>query len=564
MAQLDPSFYSDWGIEPPAKTAEPPTRALDLKAFEKEWLTEPPPAPVKYDTNNWTSTVNAATGNMIEGVPIAGPYLHSGLLKLGARIRSGLHGTKYEDELKTVKDYTDQSTAAHGVASTIGGLTGAIGPLVAAGGIPAVAQGLGMVGGLGARTGLGLVSNAAIGGADSAVRSGGDVGEAAKGAAIGGAFGGVAPVAGQAIGGGLNWLLRPARDINTQRLLGIAAQEGIPIGAAQTSTSPFVKKVSQIAGQFPGSGAHTFQGEQASGFTRAVARSFGENTDNITPQVMQTAQRRIGDTMNTIMGRTNMVADVPLHQEFMTIGRNASSTLTQDELRPIAHQMNQIAERFANTGRLTGEQYHAMTRADSPLTLMQKNGSANQRHFASQIRESLDDLMERSATPRDARAFREARLQYKNMMTVAPLVVKGTPGEISPLALNQAVNRSFTNRAFRGAASLGDLSEVGQRFFRLPPDSGTPLGSLVADQLMKHGNALAVGGLAAATGGGYLAGYQPEDVLKGVGGLAAAGLLARGATSVLNRPQSVNQLLGMAPYISPYATGVVRNQTAPQ
>lgn len=557
---------ADWGIgdlPPPADAGDGKTRALDTKQFAKDWLSEEPAKEPRYNTNDWTSTLNAATGGAIEGVPIIGPYIASGAEKAAAYARSKLHGTKYEDELKAVQAYRRQSTEAHPIASVSGELTGSIAPLVALGGIPAVSSALGMTGGLGARTGLGLLSNAAIGGADAAVRSGGDLEQAATGAGIGGAIGGVAPVAGKALGSALNYALRPSQDAITRRLLGIASAEGIPIGTAQTSTSPFVHKLSQIAGQFPGSGQNAFLGEQHSAFTRAVARTFGEDTDNLTPKVMQAAQKRIGGEMEKIMTRTNMRVDQPFHDEMINIGRNMHATLTNDEIRPIAHQMKEIATRFSNGGELTGKQYKAMTANDAPLTLMQKNGSANQRHAANQIREALDDLMERSATQADADAYRTARWQYKNMMTVAPLVVKGGMGEVTPLSLQTAVNKSFSNRAFQGAGSLGDLSDVGQRFFKQPRDSGTPLGSLVVDQMMRHGNALAAAGLAAATGGGYLAGYDPSDIAKGVGGLAAAGLLARGTTSLLNQPQNLNRLISIAPYATPYATGVARNQLAP-
>lgn len=559
----DKAMLSKWGIDnlpPPPDEIDPNTRSVDTKAFAQKWLADEPKVAQKFNTDTWTSAINAGSGGIIDSIPIVGPYIASGAEKAAAYTRSKLHGTPYEAELKAVQDYRKQSTEAHPVTATTGELTGAIAPFVALGGIPAVSSALGMTGNLGMRTLLGGGSNALISGADSAVRSGGDLGQTATGAGIGGAVGALVPGAGRAIGLGANWAMRPAHDALTNRLLDVAAEHGIPIGAAQTSTSPFVRKLSQIAGQFPGSGQNTFQGEQVQRFTRAIARSFGEDADSLTPQVMQNARRRLGREFDHVAENTTIRVDEPFHQAMTNIAHEARSVLPEGELRPLANQMNNIAQLIDHEGNLSGAAYQNLTKKGAPLDRAIHSQDPNVRHYASLIRETVDDAMQRSATPENAQRLQEARRQYKNMMTVAPLVVRGTPGEVTPLSLQSKVNQSFSNRAFSGGGQLGELSDLGQRFFRNPADSGTPMGSLVVDQMMRHGNALAAAGLAAATGGGYLAGYDPADIAKGVGGLAAAGLLARGTTSVLNRPQALDRLISRAPYVTPYATGAAINR----
>lgn len=559
----DPANLSRWGVSdlplPPEDTGG--VRSVDTNTFASKWLTDNGEQP-KFDTNNWTSTINAGTGGIIEGIPIVGPYIASGAEKSAAFARSKIYGTPYEEELKAVQQYRKQSTDAHRVASVAGELTGGIAPFIALGGIPAVSNALGMTGTLGARTGLGLTSNALIGGADSAVRSGGDLTQTGTGAALGGAIGGAAPLVGRAVGSGANWLMRPGHDPVTERLLAVAAEHGVPIGAAQTSTSPFVRKVSQIAGQFPGSGQNMFQGEQVRQFTRAVARSFGEDADSLTPQVMQSARRRLGREFDHVAENTTIRADEPFHRDMTTIAHEARSVLPESELRPLANQMNNIAQLIDDGGNLSGQAYQNLTKKGAPLDRAIHSQDPNVAHYAGRIREAIDDAMQRSATPENAQRLRDARYQYKNMMTVAPLVVRGVPGEVTPLSLQSKVNQSFSNRAFSGGGDLGDLADLGQRFFRNPADSGTPAGTLIVDQIMRHGNALAAASLAAMTGGGYLAGYDPADILKGVGGLTAAGALARGTTSVFNRPHTMNRLISRAPYVAPYATGVSSNQLA--
>lgn len=560
----DPGFLDKWGVGPLDKATEPDpnTRMVDDRKFSAKWLADiPRPAPKVTDTNSWWSAGNAASGEFLNSIPIVGPYIKAGGDRMGAAALHMMYGVPYDKALAFAQKAHNEATQAHPALSTGGEFGGAIAPMVALGGVPAAARALGMTGTLGARTAAGLGSNALIGGADAAVRSGGDVQSIMKGAAISGILGGAAPIAGQAIGAGARIALRPAQDAMTRRLLTVAAEHDIPIGASQVSTSPFVRKVSQIAGQFPGSGQNAFQGEQVNRFTRAVSRTFGEDAENLTPQIMQSARRRLGNEFDHVANNTTITVDHPFVNDLTRIAQEAETVPGMPSLRG---QFQNILSTVDENGHIGGESYQALTRKGTPLDRAMQSPDPNVKYYASQIREALDDAMHRSATPEMAQRLSEARRQYKNLMTVAPLVVKGAPGEVSPLALQSRVNSSFKNRAFSGGGELGDLADLGQAFFRRPADSGTPLGSLVVDQMMRHGNALAAGGLAALTGGGYLAGYDPVDILKTTGGLAAAGLLARGSTSILNRPQTLNALASRVPYLLPYATGGARQITGPQ
>lgn len=558
--KIDPAYLERWGIKGLPDAQEEGARVIDEKGFERKWL-RPSGEPERFDTDNMSSAANAAALSTLEGVPIVGPALRGGAERLGAAGRSVVYGTPYANELDFVKGLSKQTTEDYPGISTVGGLTGAIAPLVSAGGIPAGARLLGMAGTLPARVGIGGTTNALIGGADSAARGGG-AGEIATGAGVGGAFGAGAPLVGRAVGAGAKYVMRPSNDAVTNRLLSIANQEGIPIGAAQASRSPALNKLSQIAGQFPGSGQQAFRGDQISAFTNAVARTFGENTDLLTPQVMKSAKRRIGSEFDHVAANTNIKVDQSFQNSLLQIAQDAKSVLSDSELRPLYNQLTQIIKKV-NNGEISGETYQAMTRKGTPLDRLMKSENSNVKYYASGIRETLDDALERSAPPDLADRLSKARYQYKNLMTVAPLVVKGAPGEISPLALNQRVNVAFKDRAFRGGGELGDLAEVGQRFFRAPPDSGTPMGTWVVDNIMRHGSALGAGALAAGLGGGYAMGYDPTDLVKGTAGVLGASLLARGATSVMNRPQAANQFFSRAPVVAPYLNQPVRNMLLP-
>ena len=148
-------------------------------------------------------TATAASGGIINGLPVVGPYIKSGAEHAAALIRSWAHQTPYDAELRAVQGYDTASQAAHPIARTAGNLAGAVAgtaPLVLA--APA-AFGAGG-GGLIARSLASGATGTALGGADAAVRSGGDVRSTIEGAGIGGVTGGVAPGVGRLVGKGVS------------------------------------------------------------------------------------------------------------------------------------------------------------------------------------------------------------------------------------------------------------------------------------------------------------------------------------------------------------------------
>jgi hypothetical protein len=137
---------------------------------------------------------------------------------------------------------------------------------------------------------------------------------------------------------------------------------------------------------------------------------------------------------------------------------------------------------------LPGKTYGDLVAHGTPLDVATNADNSVVRTYAGRIKEALQDAMQASATPENAARYAQARLQYKNMMTLAPLVNKGIPGQISPLLLQGAANRSFTGNAFRGAGQLGSLGDVAQQFLKPPPQSGTEPREFVRDLI--QGNLL--------------------------------------------------------------------------
>lgn len=541
---VDPDFHSVWGTEgvaPPE--AETGTRVLDPKSFSSQWLTDSSSKDIPtQNTDTAMSTANAALGNAIDAVPIVGPYIKSGTEKVAAKIRSKLYGTKYEDELANVRDYSSKSSEAHPVSATAGLVTGSVAPMIAGAGLAPKAFGL--AGSLLEKAGYGALTGGLINGADSYVRTG-NTKDAINDAVVGGTIGAALPTVSRGLGIAGRSLFGSA-DGAVQSLVQKANGMGIPIPFAQTSESPFVRKLSQMAGSLPGSGMGALSGEQQSAFNKAIANQFGESADRITPDVMSRAKSRIGNDFDSVAANSTIKFDPHLAGDLSGILHEADSVMDDSKLKVLHKQVGNILDKVTGAGEIEGDAYQGLTRKGTPLDRAMNDADSNVKHYAGKIRESLDDALERHAPPEMLQKLLGARSQYKAMKTVEDLVEKSPTGDVSAPLLMNLVRNSYGNMAYGGGGKMADLARIGQRFIKAPADSGTPTGMLALKLLGQAGLGLGGGAIA-----GYNSGYDPVSMAKGAALLPATVLGARGITTLLNRPAAVGSLLNRGSALVP-------------
>lgn len=142
----------------------------------------------------------AAVGRgLINGVPVLGPYLLGGVNRAVAGVRALKNDSKFSDELREVEGFGDRTAAANPKSTVAGELLGGVlgtAPVVAA--APA-AFGAGAAS-LPVRMLTSGVSGAALGAADSAVRSDGDKSATLTGATLGAGLGLIGPAIGAGVG----------------------------------------------------------------------------------------------------------------------------------------------------------------------------------------------------------------------------------------------------------------------------------------------------------------------------------------------------------------------------
>ena len=340
-------------------------------------------------------------------------------------------------------------------------------------------------------------------------------------------------------------------------------QYGIPITAPQISTSPLLKVVDSQTQKIPFSGAGAVNEAQQGAFTRALSNTFGEDTDRITPAVMDAARARIGQSFNNVAQNASITADPQFVADMGRIAQeSAQAPLGDGGQNAIRAQIDNIlGATLRGNGTINGNDYQTITRFGAPLDRTVSAADPNVRYYGGQIREALDDALQRS-TPQGSPLLgqlQQARQQWRGLKTSEDLVEKSTDGQVSPALLMGRV-RSAPGQSIAygtGGGDLGNLARIGQAFFKAPADSNTATRTAV-DKVMT--------GVGAGVGGLLAGSVNPLSIVYGAAGGGTALAANRALGNYLRGPGLANRmitaggggatpnpLLGLAPYAAPVA-----------
>lgn len=386
---------------------------------------------------------------------------------------------------------------------------------------------------LATRVGQGAAAGAAANALTSAASPDGVAGQAKSGALIGGALGAAGSAA-----RGIGNALAPQMDAATAAIYNRANQYGIDLAGWRLSNNPLTKFIGDQADAMPGSGAQAADMASRRQFTAAVAQQMGETANALTPAVMQGARDRIGQAFDQVAAQTSITPDHAFLNQLATIETQARSALGHDA-QPIQNQITDVLDAAVRgNGAIQGDAYQALTARGGPLDVLANRGNPTQAYYGTQIRNALDDALQRSVPQQLQGQLTQARYQWRVMRTIEPLAEKAqqnADGVLDPKLLAGRLRQTDDMLAYTGGGPLGDLAQIGT-LFRDPPNSGTP-GRLLAMSLP--------GSAATALTG------SPGPLLANVGTLAGGA----GVSRLMRTPAYTNMLLGN----SPLGTGTVND-----
>lgn len=371
-----------------------------------------------------------------------------------------------------------------------------------------------------AAIGTGGIGGATLGAATSSTNDsslGENIGEGLVSGAIGGPLVAGASQAGKSLGSKLVGKISNSRAELAKR----AEELGINLKATQVSTSPLLKKYDQMSGILPFSGARDVSDSQVGQINRAISRTFGQDTEELSPKLVKDSLKNIGQGMEKVYKSTATNADANLANDLQKV-RDNSKLFSDDEERTVAKHLTNVLKQIKG-GTIDGEEFHNLTKYNAPLSKMQKAANPNLASAANEIRSALENAFKRSAHSDTVKELQKLKLQYKSAKTVEPLIEADANGDVSPLKLMRKVLSSPGGKL--GSGELGEIADIGRAFFPTPADSGTPTGMMVLNALHSP---LSAGGVGL---GAMLHGSAMTDIAAGGGGLVANRLMREAVNS---------------------------------
>ena len=324
--------------------------------------------------------------------------------------------------------------AAPGVTRFLSGLAGAEAP---------------GLGGLATRVGSQAASGALSGATGAAIQA--PLNEGGLGEQVG-----TGAAAGAALGPVLNPLVHaftmagksvpPAVAQAGQKLL----DRGIPISGAQ------------MIGKAPGT-EHQLQR-----VTEEVAKTFGGEKSMealgvraLTPEVVDHAKDAIGQKFSDFVTKYSTPFDTKAGSEVVgaikdTLAKPGLADTTKSQVTDVGKFVVRTVQQAMakNGGALDGESFRALTATNGPLGHIFASQDPVLREFGHKIKDSMYDLVGRTAPPEAADLINEARNQWRNFKSVEKVVTKaqGTGGIVDPQSLAGVLGRKGISDEVRDLA----------------------------------------------------------------------------------------------------------------
>lgn len=321
----------------------------------------------------------------------------------------------------------------------------------------------------------------------------------------------------------------PAVDAETQQLARDAHAMGFRLTPEQVVGGKYAKALGEAAASVPLSGSNLKANREV--FTQNVARLAGVEGGKMTRKAVADAYDKWGKQE---IGGINAKYPVPMDRSALQALRsNAAGELP--EVASVVNHYADLVKKKSVDGVLPGTVFRKINTDLGNRIRTTTNGDL--RHALGNLQEDLMDRQRAAVTdPADQARLDTARRHYAVLKTVEPLAAKSPTGEIPPASLLGALTstKAGKTRVAKGAAGeLGRLADIGQRFLKEQPSSGT------AERRWAQAIPSALGGLAGA-GAGAAAGAPG----------AAGGLIgAYGLANLYNRfgPALTERLISQPP-----------------
>jgi len=317
----------------------------------------------------------------------------------------------------------------------------------------------------------------------------------------------------------------------SQEAASVLKNEGVEVTAGQKTGSNFAKWMESTSKDLPG-GAGGVLERQKEQFTAAALKRAGETASRATPDVIEGAFARIGQTFDDVASRNALRIDRGTIGELQNVWKDYSSVTNQTARAPIVENTIRDMLDYFKTGKpLPGEMYlNWRSQLDKQARSLRFQDPQLSSAMGDMV-QTLDKTMERSmraaGNTADMAALKQARREYKNLLVIEKAATgagaDAASGLISPSQLRNATVQQNRRAYAKGQGDMAGLARAGETILKDLPNSGTAARLAAQNVLGAGGGAL-----------GFQAGGDVLSSLAGAaGGYASAAL---GARALMSKP----------------------------
>lgn len=335
----------------------------------------------------------------------------------------------------------------------------------------------------------------------------GAVSDAKSGAITSALVGGAVPIVGSALSG----IPKPNVSQAVKDLALTAKNKfNIDLSLDQISPTNVRSTVQKISQNIPGSGVESFQAKQEVQWMKGVAKTIGEDAEDLSPDVINRYLERASKDFDTPLAGKTINFDTKDIEAIQAITESASRKVNEGLAKVVKNNVDDViknitsstraaaplntdpatAARFAmggsknpaEAGRLAAASEGAGVPGEKLASVRSKlvkdlpNIEGGARQQVAKIIDRLDEVIDRYLSPEEIKQLSTARLQWRNYRTIEPLLEKSTDGMINPTQLMQKVASSKYIKASRkatGEDDLVDIARIGKQFMAKKGGSDT-------------------------------------------------------------------------------------------
>lgn len=352
---------------------------------------------------------------------------------------------------------------------------------------PAASTTAGRVGDAATRAGAGAV----VGGASAGLVNPDDAG-------IGAGIGAVLPGAVKAAGAA-GRAVAPKVSDEVGALYQRAKDLGIEIPLDRITNSRPMNALAASLNYVPLSGRAATEERMVSQMNRALSRTFGQDSDNVTA-ALRKAQTALGDKFEVTLNTNKVKADDTLMNDLVTNLQRAERELGTDGAGIIGRQVDEIMAKVGADGLIDGQAAYNIKKALDRIS----GRNSPEAWYANQLKKSLMGALDRSLGPQEAAKFAKVRQQYGNMLDLENIALNGAEGGVS-------IGR-LANMKGIGNDDLQELADIAGQFIK---SRENPHGA--AQRVMIGSTAAALGmgtGSMPLVGAGMVAGRAANSALN--------------------------------------------------